>query len=138
MKSLLRLFIVAAVLIAAFQPALAQELAAPQSMAQAQVPPVELNEVPPPGEPVEVAPIKPGEIWIPPTETAMPEAVVPEAVVPLEEDHPLYLIGIMLYPVGRLLELVIVKPIHFIFDHPFSEPTEVRMRPNERYPGQTP
>lgn len=44
-------------------------------------------------------------------------------VLPAEADHPLYLAGAVLYPVGQFLELVIFRPILAIFDHPFEKPT---------------
>jgi len=68
--------------------------------------------------PDEALPVEPREPVLLRPETALPPGVEP---IPLEADHPLYLAGIVLYPVGRLLHLVIVRPLWFIFDHPFSD-----------------
>jgi hypothetical protein len=75
-----------------------------------------------PRQPIQTQELPPMEVEECTVKVVPAEVPRPPDVEPAESDHPLYLIAIILYPVGRLAELVIVKPIHFIFDHPFPEP----------------
>jgi hypothetical protein len=89
----------------------------------------EIEELPAAQAPEEPQPAVSMELKdLPKADVDIPPAVTEAGVTPVEADHPLYLAGIMLYPVGRLLELVIVKPIIFVFDHPFTRKSDISFR----------
>jgi hypothetical protein len=119
MKVILPLLFVTMLLAGSLQPALAEE-AEVSDESEATPPPIMLQTTPLEACPIEACPAEGAEEGILPVK---PKQIPPSRIqtAPTEIDHPLYLIAVMLYPVGWLAKTVIVNPILFVFDHPFSK-----------------
>ena len=122
MKVIVNLLLIALFVVGFLQPALAQDVddaAAPEL--EPAPPPVILQTTPLEPCPAEACPLEGAEEGVLPIK---PVQIPPTRIqtAPTEIDHPLYLIAVMLYPVGWLAKTVIVNPILFVFDHPFSKP----------------
>lgn len=135
MKVIMLLLLIAMLLAGFLQPALAQEAenAAGPGESEPAPPPAMLQTTPLESCPIEACPAEGTQEGILPVKpTEIPATRV--GIVSAEYDHPLYLVAVMLYPVGWLAKTVIVKPILFVFDHPFAKssyecPPQVRLQP---------